>query len=75
MNQLHLGLKIELGTDFDTSGGSWKGKREPRSRDKLLVKMPDGEYIANDSALETFLEVIWKLGIEDIRKKGIVLVW
>lgn len=33
--------------------------------------MPDGEYIANDSALDTFLEVVWQLGIEDIRKKDL----
>ena len=33
--------------------------------------MPDGEYFANDSALETFLEVIWNLGIEDIRKRDL----
>ena len=67
-DQLHLGLKIELGAGFDTVEDPGKEKRT-RSRDKLLVKMPDGEYIANNSALETFLEVVCKLGIEDIRKK------
>lgn len=67
-DQLHLGLKIELGAGFDTVEDPGKEKRT-RSRDKLLVKMPDGEYIANNSALETFLEVVWNLGIEDIRKK------
>lgn len=66
--QLHLGLKIELGTDFDTTE-KLEREKKARGRGKLLVKMPDGEYIANDSALETFLEVIWNLGIEDIRKK------
>ena len=35
--------------------------------------MPDGEYIANDSSVDTFLEVIWQLGIEDIRKRD--LLW
>lgn len=66
--QLHLGLKIELGTDFDTTE-KLEREKKARGRGKLLVKMPDGEYIANDSALETFLEVIWNLGIEYIRKK------
>ena len=66
--QLELGLKIELGADFKTLEEPEK-ERKTRGRDKLLVKMPDGEFIANDSALETFLEVIWNLGIEDIRKK------
>ncbi len=68
--QLELGLKIELGADFKTLEEPEK-ERKTRGRDKLLVKMPDGEFIANDSALETFLEVIWNLGIEDIRKKNL----
>lgn len=68
--QLELGLKIELGADFKTLEEPEK-ERKTRGRDKLLVKMPDGEIIANDSALETFLEVIWNLGIEDIRKKDL----
>lgn len=67
-DQLALGLKIELGSDFETVEDPGKEKRT-RSIDRLLVKMPDGEYIANNSALETFLEVVWKLGIGDIRKK------
>lgn len=68
--QLELGLKIELGADFKTLEEPEK-ERKNRGRDKLLVKMPDGEFIANDGALETFLEVIWNLGIEDIRKKDL----
>lgn len=69
-DQLKLRLEIELGTDFETTEVPEKEKRA-RSRDKLLVKMPDGEFFANDSALETFLEVIWNLGIEDIRKRDL----
>lgn len=68
--QLELGLKIELGADFKTLEEPEK-ERKTRGRDKLLVKMPDGEFIANDSAVETFLAVIWNLGIEDIRKKDL----
>lgn len=59
-----------MGADFKTLEEPEK-ERKTRGRDKLLVKMPDGEFIANDSALETFLEVIWNLGIEDIRKKDL----
>lgn len=69
-DQLNLGLKIELGTDFETQEEPDKERRS-KSKDKLLIKMPDGEYIANDSALDTFLEVVWQLGIEDIRKKDL----
>lgn len=69
-DQLDLGLKIETGTDFETQEEPDKERRS-KSKDKLLIKMPDGEYIANDSALDTFLEVVWQLGIEDIRKKDL----
>lgn len=67
-DQLDLGLKIELGDDFETQEEPEKEKRS-KTKDKLLIKMPDGEYIANDSALDTFLETVWQLGIEEIRKK------
>lgn len=67
-DQLGLGLKIELGDDFETQEEPEKEKRS-KSKDKLLIKMSDGEYIANDSALETFLEAVWHLGIDDIMRK------
>lgn len=67
-DQLDLGLKIEIGTDFEAQNEPNKEKHT-KSKDKLLVKMPDGEYIANNNTLETFLEAVWQLGIEDIRKK------
>ena len=71
-DQLSLGLTIELGTDFETQINPNKEKRS-RTKDKLLVKFPDGEYVANDSALDTYLETIWKLGIDDIMRKH--LTW
>lgn len=67
-DQLALGLSIEIGTDFDTEKRLDKEKRS-RTRDKLLVKFPDGEFVANDSTLDTFLETIWKLGVEDITRR------
>lgn len=70
--QFSLGLNIELGTDFETEKKPVKEKKS-RTKDKLLVKFPDGEYVGNDSALETFLEVVWKLGVDDIMRKR--LVW
>lgn len=68
--QLNLGIKIELGEDFETQDNPNKVKGT-KSKDKLLVRMPSGDFIANDSALETFLEVVWQLGVEDIRKKNL----
>lgn len=67
-DQLSLGLNIELGTDFKAENNPNKEKKS-RTIDKLLVRFPNGEYVANDSALDTFLEVIWKLGIDDIMRK------
>lgn len=69
-DQLALGLSIEIGTDFNAEKCPDKEKRS-RTKDKLLVRFPDGEFVANDSALETFLETIWRLGIEDIMRKHI----
>ena len=71
-DQLSLGLIVELGTDFETQINPNREKKI-RTKDKLLVKFPNGEYVANDSALDTYLETIWKLGIDDIMRKH--LTW
>lgn len=71
-DQLSLGLVVELGTDFETQINPNKEKKS-RTKDKLLVKFPDGEFVANDSALDTYLETIWKLGVDDIMRKH--LTW
>ena len=70
--QLNLGLSIEVGTEFETQEKPDKEKKS-RVKDKLLVKFPDGDYVANSSALDTYLEVIWKLGIDDIMRRH--LTW
>lgn len=68
--QFNLELKIEVGDDFEVQKAPVKQKRI-KSQDKLLIKMPNGEYIANDSTLDTFLEAVWLLGIDDIMKKDL----
>ncbi|WP_443924898.1 hypothetical protein [Prevotella sp.] len=70
--QLFLGLTIELGDDFETQVNPNKEKHS-KSKDKLLVRFPDGQYFANNNALDTFLEVIWEIGIEEIKRKE--LLW
>lgn len=70
--QLSLGLNIEIGTDFETEKKPVREKKS-RTKNKLLVKFPDGEYVGNDSALDTFLEVVWKLGVDNIMRKH--LTW
>lgn len=66
--QLSLNLTIELGDDFEADENPNKEKRT-KSKDKLLVKFPDGRYFANNSTFDTFLEVIWEIGIDNIRRK------
>lgn len=69
-NQLSLNLKIELGDDFEADENPNK-EIHTKSKDKLLVKFPDGQYFANNSTLDTFLEVVWEIGIDNIRRKDL----
>lgn len=69
-DSLSLGLNIEIGEDFETQEKVVK-ERSSKSKAKLLVKFPDGEYIANQSSSETFLECLWKFGIDEIMRKSI----
>lgn len=69
-DQLSLNLKLELGADLDAEDKPNKEKRT-KSKDKLLVKFPDGQYFANNSTLDTFLEVVWEIGIDNIKRKDL----
>lgn len=69
-DQLSLGLTVELGDDFETQDNPNK-ERRTKTKDKLLVKFPDGQYFANNSATDTFLEVIWEIGVDKIKQKEI----
>lgn len=66
--QSSLGLTVELGDDFETQDNPNK-ERRTKTKDKLLVKFPDGQYFANNSATDTFLEVIWEIGVDKIKQK------
>lgn len=46
-------------------GGKGGGGKKPPTR--LVVTMPDGEPIDRDAAIDTFVEVIEKLGIDRVR--------
>ena len=69
-DQLSLNLKLELGADLDAEDKPDKEKRT-KSKDKLLVKFPDGQYFANNSTLDTFLEVVWEIGMDNIKRKDL----
>lgn len=67
---LKLKLKIEIGSDFETEENPYKEKKSRTIR-KLLVKLPNGDFIGNDKSTDTFLETIWCLGIDNIYRKEI----
>lgn len=68
--ELKLGLKIEIGEDLDPTSVKIFGKgRGPK--DDLLVKFPDGSYVAEESPKATYIETLRKLGIQELRRKGL----
>lgn len=69
-SQLGLNMEIELGTDFITSDKKVEQKSKKRDN-KLLVKFQDGDYIGEVSPIDTFINTIWKIGIEEIYRKEI----
>lgn len=66
-DQLNLGLTIDMSSDF-------KGERVKRGEKRmtiLQVIFPDGTVIGELNTLDTYLQCIWKLGIDKIRQKNI----
>lgn len=70
-DSMDLGLIVEIGEDLEAESAP-KGEKKSRTKDKLLVKMPDGEFIANENSADTFLEVIWQLGLSEIARREIL---
>ena len=64
-------LNLDINVEFDVGFEPQDYVEKKVLKGNLLVKMPDGEYIGNESAIDTFIEVIWKLGTDDIMRKGI----
>lgn len=69
-SQLGLNMEIEVGTEFITSDKRVEQKSKKRDN-KLLVKFPDGEFIGETNPIDTFINTIWKIGIDEIYKKEI----
>lgn len=66
-DQLKLGLTIDMSSDF-------KGERVKRGEKKmtiLQVTFPDGTTIGESNTLDTYLQCLWKLGIDQIKKKNL----
>lgn len=68
--QLGLNIIVETGSDFITSDEKIIQKKSTKDQ-KLLVKFPDGEYIGGENPIDTYLESIWKLGVDEIFRKGV----
>lgn len=62
--QLGLGLTIDLSEDFVGA----KVARGSRGLTLLEVTFPDNTVIGEESTTDTFLQCIWHLGIENVRK-------
>ena len=66
--KLGINMEVEIGDGFITK------KKEidlsGRKRDtKLLVKFPDGTFAAGENPIYSFLEAIWKIGVDKIARK------
>ena len=57
-----------MGTDFITSDA--KVVKQKKKNIKLLVKFPDGEYVGGENPIDTFIDTIWKIGVEEVKRRG-----
>jgi hypothetical protein len=62
--QLNIGLEIDMSEDFKGE----RVKRGERSMCILEVEFPDGETIGEENTAETFMQCIWKLGIDKVMR-------
>lgn len=67
-----LGLIIEIGTNFEITGKPIN-KQKKSAKDNLLVQFPDGEFIAEENPVDTFLQSIWKIGIDELQRKELFI--
>ena len=71
-SQLNLDIEIEMGSDLEAEKTKLFQKGH-KSKDSLLVKFPDGEYVGGESPKETFIEAIKKIGIDALVRRKIEL--
>lgn len=69
-DSLNLGLKVEIGEDFEKQVNTSKPK-ERKAKDKFSVKLPDGSVISTQNGIDTYLQSLEKLGVDTIMRKGI----
>ena len=64
-------MEVEIGDNFITQKASRDLSGRKRD-DKLLVKFPDGTFVAGENPIDTLLDVVWKIGPENIRRKELM---
>lgn len=69
--QLNLDFVVETGTDFQ-GAKSKSGQKTKTDKEKLLVKLPNGEFLGNDNPIDTYLNAFWEMGIDEIQRKDFV---
>ena len=62
-------LKVEIGTDFETSNvkGFTKAKKKVGG---LLIQFSDGEFVGGESPKDSYIQAITKIGLDIICQKG-----
>lgn len=66
--QFNIGLTVDVSADF-------KGERVSRGSKNLLVlqiTFPDGTVIGEENTTETFMQCVWKIGIEKVRQLNLL---
>lgn len=70
--QLNLGIKIEHGSDFETTETE-KPSRNRKKKEYLKVIFPDGHEISGFKTTDTFAESIKRIGVKDVEKRELML--
>lgn len=66
--QLKINMEVEIGENFITQKVATNLAGRKRDN-KLLVRFPDGTFVAGDNPIDTLLETIWKIGPDVIKRK------
>ncbi len=70
IDQLGVDVKIEIGTDFETSNIKAFSKSKKKIGG-LLIQFADGEFIGGDSPKDSYIQAVTKIGLDTICYKGI----
>ena len=71
--QLDLQMEVEIGTDFVTNDTKVTVPSKKRDN-KILVKFPNGEYVASNNPIDTLIEAIGEIGPESIWRKELTFM-